>query len=194
VATDPTVGAGAPARGGLPPVFPGGPPRGADRARFLGAAPRRGAVRVRGGAGRPDRPGRGTHSLRRGRRRNPAVSGRHARPMSRRSFLAAIGVVATAGVAGLGRAIWPRPRANLASAASPQARVAASRTPPPVASPTPTPSPARQALLIHGAGDTNLDPSVITTFRTHGYDYAWSGMGGLFQRDDLTVVNCECAV
>ena len=48
--------------------------------------------------------------------------------------------------------------------------------------------------MIHGAGDTNLDPSVITTFRTHGYDYAWSGMRGLFQRDDLTIVNCECAV
>jgi capsule synthesis protein PGA_cap len=122
------------------------------------------------------------------------VSGRHARPMSRRSFLAVCGAVVAAGLAGLARAVWPGPRTHLASTASPPARIPASPAPSAVPPPTPTPSPSRQGLVIHGAGDTNLDPSVITTLRTHGYDYAWSGMHGLFQRDDLTIVNCECAV
>ena len=39
-----------------------------------------------------------------------------------------------------------------------------------------------------------MDPGYIPNFRTYGYDYAWSGMDGLFQRDDLTVINLECAV
>jgi poly-gamma-glutamate synthesis protein (capsule biosynthesis protein) len=40
----------------------------------------------------------------------------------------------------------------------------------------------------------SLDPGFISTYRTHGYGYAWSGLNGLFRRDDLTVVNLECAV
>ncbi len=47
-------------------------------------------------------------------------------------------------------------------------------------------------LVIHGTGDVSLDPSQIPAFRTHGYDWAWSGMDGLFGRDDLTMVNLEC--
>ena len=46
--------------------------------------------------------------------------------------------------------------------------------------------------MIHGTGDVSLDPSQIPAFRTQGYGWAWSGMGGLFRRDDLTVVNLEC--
>ena len=46
--------------------------------------------------------------------------------------------------------------------------------------------------MIHGTGDVSLDPSQIPAFRTHGYDWAWSGLGGLFGRDDLTMVNLEC--
>jgi hypothetical protein len=53
---------------------------------------------------------------------------------------------------------------------------------------------SRGALVIHGAGDVSLDPSYIVTYRTHGYGYAWSGLEGLFRRDDLTVVNVECPV
>jgi len=49
-------------------------------------------------------------------------------------------------------------------------------------------------LVIHGAGDVNVDPTYIPNFRAHGYGYAWSGLGGLFRRDDLTVINLECAV
>ena len=39
----------------------------------------------------------------------------------------------------------------------------------------------------------SLDPSQIPALRTHGYGWAWSGLGGLFNRDDLTLVNLECA-
>jgi hypothetical protein len=52
----------------------------------------------------------------------------------------------------------------------------------------------RGTLLIHGTGDVSLDPSQIPTFRTHGYGWAWSGLGGLFGRDNLTMVNLECPV
>jgi poly-gamma-glutamate synthesis protein (capsule biosynthesis protein) len=38
----------------------------------------------------------------------------------------------------------------------------------------------------------SLDPSYIPAFRTNGYDWAWSGLNGLFRRDDLTVINHEC--
>jgi poly-gamma-glutamate synthesis protein (capsule biosynthesis protein) len=53
---------------------------------------------------------------------------------------------------------------------------------------------ARGSLVIHGTGDVSLDPSQIPAFRTHGYGWAWSGLRGLFGRDDLTVVNLECPV
>lgn len=39
-----------------------------------------------------------------------------------------------------------------------------------------------------------MDPSYIPNFRVHGYAWAWSGLRGLFKRDDLTVINLECAV
>jgi poly-gamma-glutamate capsule biosynthesis protein CapA/YwtB (metallophosphatase superfamily) len=40
----------------------------------------------------------------------------------------------------------------------------------------------------------SLDPSQIPAFGTHGYDWAWSGLGGLFKHDDLTMANLECPV
>jgi poly-gamma-glutamate capsule biosynthesis protein CapA/YwtB (metallophosphatase superfamily) len=52
----------------------------------------------------------------------------------------------------------------------------------------------RGPLVIHATGDVSLDPSQIPAFRTNGYDWAWSGLGGLFGRDDLTMVNLECPV
>ena len=64
-------------------------------------------------------------------------------------------------------------------------------------SPSTTPSPATSgSLLLHGTGDVSLDPSYISTYasRGYGYGYAWSGVDGLFRRDDLTVVNLECPV
>ncbi len=64
-----------------------------------------------------------------------------------------------------------------------------------ISPPSTGPSPTRQGkLVIHGAGDVNVDPGYIPNFRVHGYAWAWSGLGGLFKRDDLTVVNLECAI
>jgi poly-gamma-glutamate synthesis protein (capsule biosynthesis protein) len=61
-------------------------------------------------------------------------------------------------------------------------------------SPSPIPSETHSSLVIHGTGDVNLDPNFIANFRTYGYEYAWSGLGRIFKRDDLTVVNLECPV
>ena len=61
-----------------------------------------------------------------------------------------------------------------------------------VASTPTTHEAAKGSLVIHGTGDVSLDPSQIAAFRTHGYDWAWSGLGGLFSHDDLTMVNLEC--
>ena len=61
--------------------------------------------------------------------------------------------------------------------------------------PQPSPSPPeepKERLVIHGTGDVSLDPSYIPAFRTNGYGWAWSGLNGLFRRDDLTVINHEC--
>jgi poly-gamma-glutamate capsule biosynthesis protein CapA/YwtB (metallophosphatase superfamily) len=58
----------------------------------------------------------------------------------------------------------------------------------------PSPAPARGKLVIHGAGDTNLDPHSISNFQRYGYAWAWTGLNGLFKSDDLTLVNLECAV
>jgi poly-gamma-glutamate capsule biosynthesis protein CapA/YwtB (metallophosphatase superfamily) len=70
-------------------------------------------------------------------------------------------------------------------------------SPPPIPtfspSPTPTEEPKRR-LTIHGTGDVNVDPSYIGTYASQGYEYAWSGLDGLFEDDDLTVINLECAV
>jgi poly-gamma-glutamate capsule biosynthesis protein CapA/YwtB (metallophosphatase superfamily) len=52
----------------------------------------------------------------------------------------------------------------------------------------------RRSLIIHGTGDVSLDPVHISAFQTHGYDWAWSGVGDLFRDDDLTLVNLECPV
>lgn len=70
-------------------------------------------------------------------------------------------------------------------------------TPGPTTSPEPDPFPTpppKGRLVIHGTGDVNLDPSYIPNLRANGYDYAWSGLQGLFREDDLTVINLECAV
>lgn len=48
-------------------------------------------------------------------------------------------------------------------------------------------------IVIHGVGDTNLDPSYIPAFVAEGYELAFSGLGDLFATDDLTVVNLECS-
>lgn len=58
--------------------------------------------------------------------------------------------------------------------------------------PTPSPTPDRQAIVIHATGDVSLDPTYIPAFVANGYDWAWTGLDGLFRRDDLTIINHEC--
>ncbi len=53
--------------------------------------------------------------------------------------------------------------------------------------------PERGSLVIHGVGDVNLDTSYIPALAERGFDWAWSGLDGLFLDDDLTVVNLECS-
>jgi poly-gamma-glutamate capsule biosynthesis protein CapA/YwtB (metallophosphatase superfamily) len=117
---------------------------------------------------------------------------------SRRSFLASMGALLAGGVAAaVGRVIATRHPATPSRASPLPSGRSATPTPSLSASPSSSPSPANPVegtLVIHGAGDTSLDPTYISTFRTHGYDYAWSGLNGLFLRDDLAVVNVECAV
>jgi poly-gamma-glutamate capsule biosynthesis protein CapA/YwtB (metallophosphatase superfamily) len=63
----------------------------------------------------------------------------------------------------------------------------------PTAEPSaPSATSTRGTLVIHGTGDVSLDPAQIPAFATNGYGWAWSGLEGLFERDDLTVVNLEC--
>jgi len=59
--------------------------------------------------------------------------------------------------------------------------------------PTTTTPPPRTRLIISGVGDTNLDTNYIPVLRSEGYDYAFSGLEGVFAADDLTVANLECA-
>lgn len=47
-------------------------------------------------------------------------------------------------------------------------------------------------LLIQGTGDVAVDPGYIPALAENGYDYAWSGLDGLFLEDNLTVINLEC--
>lgn len=72
-------------------------------------------------------------------------------------------------------------------------------TEPPTTTAAPTPTsttttmPERGSLVIHGVGDVNLDTSYIPALAERGFDWAWSGLDGLFLDDDLTVVNLECS-
>ena len=63
----------------------------------------------------------------------------------------------------------------------------------PAAQPAPAAQP-RARLVVHGTGDVSLDPAYVPALATRGFDHAWSGLGGLFAADDLTVVNLECPV
>jgi Bacterial capsule synthesis protein PGA_cap len=125
--------------------------------------------------------GRGRHR----QRRRPA-----------RSFFTAIAVVALIGMAAVLARAALQPEARRAGSASPS--IAATTPTRGSASPAATSSSpaalAKGKLVIHGAGDVNLDPSFIPNFKTHGYAWAWTGLEGLFKQDDLTVVNLECAV
>lgn len=81
-------------------------------------------------------------------------------------------------------------------AAGPTNPTSTSTSTPTTTAPTSRPTstePPRRRLVIHGVGDTNFDPGYIPNLATFGYDYAFDGLGRLFEFDDLTVVNLECA-
>jgi poly-gamma-glutamate synthesis protein (capsule biosynthesis protein) len=101
--------------------------------------------------------------------------------------LVASGIFAFVDGRGDGRGLAPSP--STVPSRSPDGGYA--REPSPAVA---APPPARGSLLLHGAGDVSLDPSYISSYAAQGYGYAWTGMDGLFRRDDLTVVNLECAV
>ena len=123
------------------------------------------------------------------------------RRVSRRAFLAALGAVGVGvGVGGgiVGRIIAGGGRRATGLAPSPPATKGSPSVSPSSAR-RPKPAPSASAgrhgtLVIHGAGDSSLDPTYVSTFGTQGYGYAWSGLDGLFLRDDLAVVNVECCV
>ena len=107
-------------------------------------------------------------------------------------LIASVAVVGTIAVA------WPKAGSHdrdrssgVPSAASPTSGAGRSVAATPSAVP---PEPQRGRLVIHGTGDVSLDPGYISTYASQGYGYAWSGLGGLFRRDGLTVVNVECPV
>ncbi|HKY47428.1 MAG TPA: CapA family protein [Acidimicrobiia bacterium] len=54
-------------------------------------------------------------------------------------------------------------------------------------------APATGWVTIHATGDVNLDPGYIPALASNGYEWAWSGLEGLFLDDDLTLVNLECS-
>jgi poly-gamma-glutamate synthesis protein (capsule biosynthesis protein) len=77
------------------------------------------------------------------------------------------------------------------STAAPSTTVAPSLTT--ASTSTTTNPPERGDLVIHGVGDVNLDTSYIPALAERGFEWAWSGLDGLFLADDLTIVNLECS-
>ena len=47
-------------------------------------------------------------------------------------------------------------------------------------------------LVIHATGDVLTSPEFVPAFRAGDYASAWAGLGGIFLRDDLTLMNLEC--
>jgi poly-gamma-glutamate capsule biosynthesis protein CapA/YwtB (metallophosphatase superfamily) len=76
------------------------------------------------------------------------------------------------------------------AATSPAATSAAPR-PSPTAAASPSVT-ARRTIVIQGVGDVSLDPRYLPILLDRGWTWPWSGLGGIFRRDDLTVVNLEC--
>lgn len=48
-------------------------------------------------------------------------------------------------------------------------------------------------VVISGTGDVNLDPTFVRGLAVNGYEYAWTGLEGIFEDDDLSIVNLECS-
>lgn len=123
------------------------------------------------------------------------MTGRHAR-RSRLPVVLAASVIAAGIAGGLALTRSGEPRGSAApdpgEGFAPSVGVPSPTPSPTPVRPSPSPEPARGTILIHGTGDVSLDPSYVPALRANGYGWAWSGLGGLFRRDDLTVINLEC--
>ena len=78
-------------------------------------------------------------------------------------------------------------RSTVSTPATAQTQLSTSTTQPT------TTEPPRGDLVIQGVGDVALDPSYIPNLARYGYGFAFEGLDGLFENDDLTVMNMECA-
>jgi poly-gamma-glutamate capsule biosynthesis protein CapA/YwtB (metallophosphatase superfamily) len=119
--------------------------------------------------------------------------GKHRRPGSLPTALI-VGVAAFMLVASVSAWAVIRGSDDVPDAVAPSSPTVVRSPSPTEASPSTSPSPARGTLVIHGTGDVNLDSGYVSNLESRGYRYAWSGLAGLFKKDDLTVVNLECAV
>lgn len=93
---------------------------------------------------------------------------------------------------GAGR-VTRAPTRDVAAASTPLPTPAPARTPQATAAPPAAAVAAPGgALVIHGAGDVNLDPRQVGLLRA-GYGEPWTGVRDLFRADAVSVVNLECA-
>jgi poly-gamma-glutamate capsule biosynthesis protein CapA/YwtB (metallophosphatase superfamily) len=120
---------------------------------------------------------------------------RHRRPpRSPRAFILVVATLAVGIVAVLllRPSFGSKPVAGASPTGTNPSPSSPTRSTPATGEPSPSEQP-RGRLLIHGAGDTNVEPSYISVSPSN-YDYMLSGVKALFLHDDLTVVNLECAV
>lgn len=52
--------------------------------------------------------------------------------------------------------------------------------------------PCERPIVVHAVGDVNFDPGYGPNPQ-YPFSHAWSGLDGLFLRDDLSIINLECA-
>lgn len=69
--------------------------------------------------------------------------------------------------------------------------VSATARPSAIASASPTAEP-RRTIVIQAVGDVSLDPRYLPILSERGWRWPWAGLGGIFRRDDLSIVNLEC--
>ncbi len=103
-------------------------------------------------------------------------------------FSVVFGVVTGCGVA---VAVKPSPPVSSVPATTIPVTTTVAPTTTSLVTTTTTTSPG--PLVIQGVGDVNFDPSYIPSFRERGYEYAFTGLDGVFLADHLSVINLECS-
>ena len=87
----------------------------------------------------------------------------------------------------------PSTTQNAPLSSVPRTTLTTSTTAAPTTTSTAITVPPKGWVTIQATGDVNLDPSYLPVLASNGYEWAWSGLDGLFLDDDLTLVNLECA-